>query len=49
MTKSTTKIYNMGKEEVKVVGAGSLTLKHVGMQIVSGGSAGCVEVTCYIV
>ena len=33
----------MAKENVKHPGT-SLWLKHIGMQIIAGGSAGCVEV-----
>ena len=34
----------MAKENVKHPGT-SIWLKHIGMQIIAGGSAGCVEVT----
>ena len=36
----------MAKENVKHPGT-SIWLKHIGMQIVAGGSAGCVEVIMY--
>ena len=35
---------NMSKENLKGSGGGSLSVKHVAMQLVAGGSAGIVEV-----
>ena len=32
------------KENIKPTATGSVVFKHIGMQIVAGGSAGCVEV-----
>ena len=43
ITRSTSKNKNMAKENIKHPGT-SIWLKHIGMQIVAGGSAGCVEV-----
>ena len=41
---STSDIGNMTKDNLKAAGATTLSFKHVGMQLVAGGSAGCVEV-----
>ena len=37
------------KENVTPVATGSLVLKHIGMQIAAGGTAGCVEVSLDII
>ena len=37
------------KENITPVATGSLVLKHIGMQIAAGGTAGCVEVSLDII